>query len=390
MLFGYQFRLTASPRPLTIADWRARARRRVPDMVWAYIENGADEERTLRANELAFQSWALRQRVLARVGAVDLSTTVAGTGLSMPVILAPTGLAGAAHWHGDVGAARAAERCGTRLVLSSASTYSIEEVARASEERHWFQLYPWKNRDLIGSLIHRARRSGYGALFVTVDVPVYGNRLREARFGMGLPPTLTPARALHAATRPLWCYGFLRHRRTTLKNLIADDRADSGVESVAIQSANLTADISWDDLAWIRDQWQGPLYVKGILDPDDAERVVGLGADGVVVSNHGGRQLDAGLSSLAALPAIVARVGDRAEVLVDGGIRTGRDVITALALGARAVLIGRPLIYGLAGGGTDGVADVLHIFETELRRNLTMMGISRVADLDRSCLLPPA
>jgi L-lactate dehydrogenase (cytochrome)/(S)-mandelate dehydrogenase len=353
-------------------------------MVWAYIENGADTELTLRENEAAYQRWALRQRVLAGVADVDLSTTVAGTALELPVLFAPTGLAGAAHWHGEVGAARAAERHGTRLVLSSASTYSVEEVAEASAESHWFQLYPWGDRELTSSLVHRARTAGYAALVVTVDVPVYGNRLREQRTGMALPPTLTPARIASAVVRPRWCWGYARHRRTSLRNL---DPVGGAVRSVAAQSAALTASIDWNDLAYLRDLWPGSLLVKGVLDPDDAERCVQLGADGIVVSNHGGRQLDRVPATIDALPAIVARVGDRADVLVDGGIRAGHDVIVALALGARACLVGRPLIYGLAGGGTDGAADVLRILRDEMRRDLTMMGIASVKQLDASCIM---
>lgn len=387
MLGEFRFLHTSRRAPLTVADWRDRARRRVPDMVWAYMENGADDERTLADNKAAFARWALRQRVLAGVGSVDLRMTVGGAELALPVVLAPTGLAGAAHWHGDLGAARAAESRGTKLVLSSASTYSIEEVASQTAQPHWFQLYPWRNRELIGSLIQRAQSAGYTALFVTVDVPVYGNRLREQRMGMGIPPTLSPARVAHAATRPAWCYGFMRHRRTSLRNLLPVDGAKGMVRSVELQSENLSADIDWDDLAWIRDRWTGPLFVKGVLDPDDAEQVVDLGADGVVVSNHGGRQLDGALATLEALPFVVERIGHRAEVLVDGGIRSGRDVIVAMALGAHACLIGRPLVYGLAGGGTRGVSDVLGIFESELRRNLTMMGVSAIKDLDRSAIL---
>ena len=361
-------------------------------MVWAYIENGADDERTLDENRAAFREWHLHQRVLTRTSDVDLRVRIAGTDLALPVILAPTGLAGAAHWHGDLGAARAAEGAGTRLVLSSASTYSIEEVAQGTAQDHWFQLYPWKDRALTGSLIDRARDSGYRALFVTVDVPVYGNRLREQRTGMAVPPTITPARMLSAAIRPGWVYGFLRHRRTTLRNLMPESTGGlrGGVESVEVQSANLTADIGWADLEWIRSRWEGPLYVKGVLHPDDAERIVALGADGVVVSNHGGRQLNAVQPALRALPAIAERIGGRAEVLVDGGIRTGSDVVVALALGADACLIGRPLVYGLAGAGTRGVADVLRILKAEMVRCMTMMGVPAVDRLSPANLVPAA
>ncbi|MGW1087335.1 alpha-hydroxy acid oxidase [Streptomyces sp. NPDC002596] len=388
MTKGFRFRLAGRTAPLTVEDWRKRARSHVPGMVWAYIENGADDERTLRENREAYQEWYLNQRVLTTTSGVDLRVKIAGTSLDLPVLLAPTGLAGVAHWHGDLGAARAAERAGTRLVLSSASAYSIEEVARGTGENHWFQLYPWRDRALIASLMDRARDSGFTVLCVTVDVPVYGNRLRERRTGMALPPTLTPARVLNAAIRPRWSYGYLRHRRTTLRNLVADESRRGGFESVEVQSDNLTADIGWADLEWIRSRWEGPLLVKGVMHPDDAERVVDIGADGVVVSNHGGRQLNAVQPTLQALPAIAERVGDRAEVLMDGGIRSGSDVMIALALGADACLVGRPLVYGLAGGGTEGVADVLRILKEEMVRDMTMMGTASVGELSLSNLLP--
>lgn len=388
MTGGFRFRLTTRGRPLDVEDWRRRAARRVPPMVWAYIENGADDERTLRENRDAYRDWYLNQRVLTRTAQVDLSTTVAGTRLDLPVAVAPVGLAGAAHWHGDLGLARAAERNGTRIVLSSASTYSIEEVAEGTREQHWFQLYPWRDRALMASLVDRARDSGFTALFVTVDVPVYGNRLRERRTGMGLPPTLTPRSVLEAALRPRWLYAYLRHRRTTLRNLVPDGERGSAVESVEIQAENLTADIGWDDLEWLRSRWEGPLFVKGVLHPDDAERVVDLGADGVVVSNHGGRQLNSVPPTLRALPALVERVGHRAEVLVDGGIRSGADVAVALALGARACLVGRPAVYGLAAGGSRGAAEVLGLLREELVRTLTMMGVAASADLTPEHLTP--
>ena len=356
-------------------------------MVWAYVDHGADDERTLRRNVDSFAGWRLRQRVLTGVGEGSLATTVAGTELDLPILLAPTGLAGASHWTGDLGAARAAEGSGTRLVLSSASAYSLEEVGEGTHESHWFQLYPWRNRELMGSLIARAQAAGFSTLVVTVDVPVYGNRLREQRLGMALPPTITPARALSAALRPAWLWALLRHRRLSLKNLEPVPGRSDPLGSLAVQSENLTADITWSDVEWIRTQWSGPLLIKGILDPDDAEHAADLGADGVVVSNHGGRQLNATLASLEALPAVAERVGHRIEVLVDGGIRTGADVVIARALGAKACLIGRPMLYGLAGGGPDGVVDVLRIFREEITRTLALMGVKGIDEVTRDCLI---
>ena len=382
---GFRLAARSPAAPLTVADWRERARRRLPDMVWAYLENGADGERTLRDNRTALDAWAVRQRVLSGVPDPDLTTTVAGSELAIPVLGAPMGLLGAAHWHGDLGVARAAERRGTRLVLTSASTYSLVEVAEQTRQSHWFQLYPWGDRELTGTLVRRAEDAGYGALVVTVDVPVLGNRLGEQRRGMAMPPTLSPARVAHALTRPQWCYGYARYRRTTLRNL-QPPGTRGAVRSVAAQSARLGGRLDWDDLDWLRAQWSGPLLVKGVLEPEDAERCVELGADGIVVSNHGGRQLDGAPAAIEALPAVVEQVGSRAEVLVDGGIRTGLDVIVALALGARACLVGRPLAYGLAGGGTHGAADVLRILRDELRRGLTLMGLSSAAQLDQSSI----
>ncbi|MFV0463078.1 MAG: alpha-hydroxy acid oxidase [Nostocoides sp.] len=375
----FTFRLRGSTAPLSLADWQRRARRRVPRMVWAYVEGGADEERTLRANRSAFEQWRLVPRILTGTGSADLSTVVAGQQLDMPVLIAPTGLNGAAHWQGDLAAARAARTVGTRLVVSSAASYTLEEVAGEAGNGHWFQLYPWRNRALIGSLVDRARDAGYAVLVVTVDVPVYGNRLRERRVGMSVPPELTPARILDAARHPAWVTGYLRHHRTTLANL--EVPGTQGLDSFEIQTDNLGGNIDWDDLAWLRSRWDGPMLVKGVLHPNDAARVVEMGADGVVVSNHGGRQLDAAVASVDALPAIVERIGDRADVLVDGGFRSAADIATALALGARAVLIGRPVVYGLAAGGTNGATEVMRALRADLERTLVLMGASTAGEL---------
>ena len=384
-VFRYQWR--ARPPLVTVDDYRERARRALPDMVWAYIDNGAEDERTLRANREAFLRWNLRQRVLAGRTSADLSTTVAGVDLALPVVLAPTGLTGLAHWSGELGAARAAERSGTRLVLSTASSYSIEEIGDGTAEDHWFQLYAFGDRDLLASLLDRATAAGMRALFVTVDVPVIGNRVGEQRRGMGLPPVLTPRRVLDAAVRPRWWYGLVRHRRVSARNFVAAGGGARGaVQSVRIHAGAVRPDLDWDDLEWLRARWPGHLYVKGVLEPDDAARAVDLGAEGVVVSNHGGRQLNAAPASLDALPAIVDRIGDRAEVLFDGGIRSGADVITAIALGARACLVGRPYVYGLAAGGENGVHDVLRILRDEMNRNLLLMGCGSVAEINRSHL----
>jgi L-lactate dehydrogenase (cytochrome)/(S)-mandelate dehydrogenase len=362
-------------------------------MVWAYVDGGAEDLRTLRANREAFDRWALRTQVLTGNEATDLSVEVAGVRLSLPVLLAPTGVAGISHWTGDVGASTAAEQAGTRAVLSTASSYSIEEVAAATSEDHFFQLYPWADvstgaRALTESFIERAKRAGYRAMFVTVDVPVHGNRETDRRQGMGAPPVLTPARIASAAIRPRWWYRFLRHQRMSARNLVDEGGARAAVRSVQAQYRYMRPELDWSDFAWMREQWSGPLYIKGVLDARDAVRAVDLGADGIVVSNHGGRQLDGAPASLDALPAVVSAVRGRAQVLLDSGIRRGSDVVKALCLGADAVCIGRPYLYGLAARGPEGVGHVLRIFREEICRTMTLMGAARLSDLDESWLCP--
>jgi len=243
-------------------------------------------------------------------------------------------------------------------------------------------------RALTQSFIDRAGRAGYKALFLTVDVPVHGNRESDRRQGMGAPPVLTPARIASAAIRPRWWYRFLRHQRMSARNLVDEGGARAAVRSVQAQYRYMRPELDWSDFEWIREQWSGPLYIKGVLDARDAVRAVDLGADGVVVSNHGGRQLDGAPASLDALPPIVAAVGDRADVLLDSGIRRGSDVVKALCLGAKAVCIGRPYLYGLAARGPQGVAHVLQIFREEISRTMTLMGVGRLSDLDPSWLCP--
>jgi L-lactate dehydrogenase (cytochrome)/(S)-mandelate dehydrogenase len=378
-------------------------------MAWNYIDGGADDLVTLQRNNESFRDWRLRQRSLVGVKSPKLTTTMARTAVSMPIALAPTGAAGLSHWTADIAAGHAAERAGTRLVLSTASSYTLEEVAEATEQNHWFQLYPFGNRSKVASLMERARLAGYTAMFVTVDVPVLGNREGERIAGMTHPWTLTPSRVLNMLSRPVWMYRVLRHRRIAAIHYLERDAefaksagvvqsirrkvqgaADDALASAETQARYMQGDMRWEDLAWMRELWRGPLYIKGVLDPDDAAHAVDkIGVEGVVVSNHGGRQLDRTLSSLDALPAIVDRIGNRAEVYLDGGVRRGTDVITALCLGARGVFIGRPYLYGLAGGGEAGVSSVLEIFRNELQRALVLMGCSDVNSLDCSWLARP-
>lgn len=391
---------------VSIEDWRDAARRRLPQLAWNYVDGGADDHVTLDANVSGFRKWRLRQRCLTGISAPDLSARMVGETLALPLALAPTGGAGLSHWSGDPAAHRAAERAGSRAVLSTASVYTLEEVARATQRPQWFQLYPFGNRERVGALIRRAKDAGYSALFVTVDVPVLGNREGERKSGMGAPWTMTPGRLLDMATRPRWVRDVMRHGRIAPIHYREPQPDGSppprpmdmlkgafSTAAIATQSTEtlqrfMQGDLSWDDLAWMRDQWQGPLYVKGVLDPDDAAKAIDeLGADGVVVSNHGGRQLDRTLASIEALPAIAARIGGRGEILFDGGVRRGTDVITAYALGATGVMIGRPYLYGLAVDGEAGVGAVLEIFRKEIARALVLMGCPGIAALDRGWVI---
>ncbi|MCB2078735.1 MAG: alpha-hydroxy-acid oxidizing protein [Novosphingobium sp.] len=402
---SFRFRLDTGVDPVSVAEWRERARRRLPEVALTYIEGGADDLLTLSENTNAFRKWRLRMRSLTGVSAPDLSTTIAGTRVALPFGLAPIGASGLAHWTGDIAASRAAESCGTRAILSTAASYRLEEVAEATEQNHWFQLYPIGARERIAKLIERARAAGYTALFVTVDCTTLGNREGERRWNMTMPWTVTPARALHMLRHWRWVWQALHHKRIAAIHFLdeAKEAAEEARRATLTDSLNdaanskerlfslMQGDIGWDDVAWMREQWGGPFYIKGILDPDDAAYAVDtIGADGVVVSNHGGRQLDRCLATIDALPAIAARIGDRAEVYLDGGIRRGTDIITALCLGADAVFIGRAYLYGLAANGQEGVASVIRLLKEELERDMMLMGCGSVSELGRSWLLPAA
>ncbi|OCZ64456.1 hypothetical protein A9G00_03180 [Achromobacter xylosoxidans] len=308
----------------------------------------------------------------------------------MPVLLAPTGFLGLSNWKGDLHAARAAAAAGTRYVVSTVSSWSLEEIAQASPDGHFFQLYP-RQGNIAVNLMRRAWAAGYQTLMVTVDVPIVGNREGERKAGMGIPPVMTPRRMLNLARHPVWVYNLLRHQRIGGRNLVDGTGISAAVEAAEIQNREMVqATLNWSDIAWIREQWKGKLYIKGVLDPEDAARAVEIGADGLVVSNHGGRQLDYALSSLDALPGVVSAVRGRAEVLLDGGVRRGTDVLKAVALGARAVMIGRPYVYGVAAAGERGASGVLEIFRAEIERSLMLMGCPSVHDLDESWVIPRA
>lgn len=390
---AFKYQLSNRIAPITVEDYRKLARRAVPDMAWAYLDYGAEDMQTMEANRSAFTRYAFKRKVLTGNEARDLSATIGGQDVSLPLILAPTGTVGLQHWEGERGVAQAAERAGTLSVVSTVGSYSFEEVAEGTERDHYFQLYPWRDtnsgrHDLTLSLIERAQRAGYKAMFVTVDVPVIGNRQTERQRGLGNPPIITPARVLSGALRPKWWIKFLQHQRVASPNVIDRRGAGAAIEALRKTYTMMRPELTWDDFSIMRDHWDGPLYIKGVLDADDAAKAVDLGATGVVVSNHGGRQLDGDVAGLDALPAIAARVGDRAEVLLDGGIRRGSDVVKALCLGAHAVMIGRPYLYGMAAAGPAGVEHIIEIFRQEIARTMTLMGVGSLKDLDASWLMP--
>jgi L-lactate dehydrogenase (cytochrome) len=371
---------------VTIEDLRGRARRRLPRAVFDYIDGGAEDEVTLRANRRAFERVTFQPRALVDVGTTDLSATVLGQHVDLPVILAPAGLVGLFWRDGEVASARAAARFGTIFTLSTVSVASLEEVASAARGATlWFQLYVFRDRELTRSLVERALAAGYQALCVTVDVQVSGARERDVRNGFTIPPRVTPRNVLDAMQH----VGFLREVLTgppiTFRNVLPTVTTKTDAFSVAAYvNRQFDPTLTWRDIAWLRSLWPRPLLLKGVMTVDDARLAVEHGADGIVVSNHGGRQLDSLPASIDVLPEIAEAVGSRLEVLLDSGIRRGTDIVKAMALGARACLIGRSYLYGLASAGQPGVELALSMLSKELERSLTLLGRSSVAELDRS------
>ena len=375
----------------SVEGFREEARRRLPRAVFDFVDGGAEDEVTVQANRDAFTALKLCPRIHENERAIELSTTVCGQHMAIPILLAPVGCSSLFHAAGCAVAARAAAERGTTLIMSAASGHTIEEVAAAADPKPWYQVYPFESREFYGGLLDRAAQAGYRGIAVTVDTPVGSKRERDIKNGFALPPRLTARNAIEIARHPRWTAGVVRHRRVVVKALASP--APLTLRSL-VKQANAAAGrvnrsmvrVTWDELAWIRERWTGPLAVKGILHPADAERAADLGADAVIVSNHGGRQLDGALASLDALPAVTDAVGDRIDVLLDGGIRRGSDVVKALCLGARAVLVGRPWIYGLATAGGAGVAAVLDVLRAELTVTLTLLGQTDLNHLNTSLL----
>lgn len=360
-------------------DLRRLAGRRVPRMFYDYVDCGSWTEATYRANERDLAGLRFRQRVGRSIAGRTLESTMAGEQVAMPVALAPTGLAGMQHADGEILAARAAEHCGVPFTLSTVSICSIEDVASHTTRPFWFQLYVMRDRAFIQRLIARAEAAGCSALVVTLDLQVQGQRHKDIKNGLSTPPKPTVANLLNLATKPRWCIGMLGTHRRTFGNIVGHVEGVSDTSSLAEWvSAQFDQTLCWDDIRWIRDLWPRKLILKGIMDAADAREAVAAGADAIIVSNHGGRQLDGAPSTIEVLPAIAEAVGDRIEVLFDSGIRSGQDVLKALALGARGAFIGRAYLYGLGALGEAGVTRCLDIIRHELDITMALCGLTDV------------
>ena len=355
---------------ISVEEWRQRARRRLPRFVFDYVEGGAEQELTLARNRAALARCVLLPQRLSDVTHIDMSTTLFGARQSSPLLVAPTGLNGLLWPQGDVQLASAAAQAKVPLVLSTAANASLETVARASDGERWFQLYVLENRDIAAALLARAAATGYRVLVLTVDVPCNGDRQRDRRNGFAFPLRLGPRLALDALTHPRWLLGLRRGGLPTFGNLDATDASARG----ALLQRSMDRSLSWRCLDWLRQHWHGPIVLKGLLSVGDALRAAECGVDGVVLSNHGGRQLDCVPAPMELLPAVAAAVGQRLTLLIDSGFRSGSDVVKAIAHGAHGVLIGRPVLYGLAAAGAAGAYTVLEQLKAQIQHTLTLAG----------------
>ncbi|MFS2154730.1 L-lactate dehydrogenase [Rhizobium sp. Rhizsp42] len=375
-------------KPLTIADLKSLAQRRVPKMFFDYADSGAWTEQTYRANESDFAKIGLRQRVLVDMTNRTLETTMVGQKVSMPVALAPTGMTGMQHADGEMLAAQAAEEAGVPFTLSTMSICSIEDVASATTKPFWFQLYVMKDKDFVLNLINRAKAAKCSALVLTADLQILGQRHKDLRNGLSAPPKFTPKHIWQMATRPFWCLDMLQTKRRSFGNIVGHAKNVSDLSSLSSWTAEqFDPQLSWADVAWIKEQWGGPLIIKGICDVEDAKAAADTGADAIIVSNHGGRQLDGAPSSISMLPGIVDAVGDKIEVHLDGGIRSGQDVLKAVALGAKGTYIGRPFLYGLGAMGKEGVTLALSILRKEMDVTMALCGKRDIKDVNSSIIV---
>ena len=366
----------------SIADLRRAAKRRLPKAVFDYMDGAAEDEVTLYHNQADFGQYELLPHFLVDVENVDLSTRVLGAAIDVPFILAPTGMSRLFHHTGERAVARAAQKVRTMYSLSSVATTSIEAIAGVSKGPKMLQLYVWRDRTILKDFIQRAKASGYTALCLTVDLPRAGQRERDLKNGFTVPPRIRLSNILDTMIRPDWLWDFLTSPRMTLENVSGHTTATQNLFSVIdYTTAQFDPSLTWDDMAWMIQEWGGPFAIKGILSVADARRAVETGVSAVILSNHGGRQLDHAPSPVSVLPGIVDELGDQVEIILDGGIRRGTDVIKALSLGARAVMIGRAYLFGLGAGGEAGVDRALQLLSAEIQRNLMLVGCASVQEL---------
>jgi L-lactate dehydrogenase (cytochrome) len=372
-----------------IEDLRALARRRVPRMFYDYADSGSWTESTYRANENDFAKIKLRQRVAVDLDNRSTASRMVGVEVAMPVAIAPTGLTGMQHADGEILAAKAAEAFGIPFTLSTMSICSIEDIAAHTRVPFWFQLYVMRDREFIERLIDRAKAARCGALVLTLDLQILGQRHKDLKNGLSAPPRPTLANLINLATKPRWCLGMLATKRRQFGNIVGHVKGVADMGSLSEwTSGQFDPSLNWNDVEWVKRRWGGKLILKGIQDLEDARLAVNAGADALIVSNHGGRQLDGAQSSIEALPAIAADVGSKIEVHMDGGIRSGQDVLKAIALGAKGTYIGRAMLYGLGAMGEAGVTKALQIIQRELDLTMAFCGRTKVDQVDRSILLP--
>jgi L-lactate dehydrogenase (cytochrome)/glycolate oxidase len=371
-----------------IEDLRVLAQKRVPKMFYDYADSGSWTEGTYRANESEFGRIKLRQRVAVNMENRSTEVELVGQAAKMPVAIAPVGLTGMQHADGEIHAARAAEKFGIPFALSTMSICSIEDVAEHTSAPFWFQLYMMRDREAMARMVERCKAARCSALILTLDLQVIGQRHKDLKNGLSAPPRPTLANLLNLATKPRWCLGMLGTERRTFRNLVGHVRGVSDMKSLsAWTNEQFDPRLNWGDVAWVKERWGGKLILKGIMEVEDAELAVKAGADAIVVSNHGGRQLDGAPASIEALPAIVQAVGSKAEVWMDGGIRSGQDVLKAWALGARGTMIGRAMVYGLGAMGEAGVSKALQIIHKELDVTMAFCGHTQLRQVDRSILV---
>jgi L-lactate dehydrogenase (FMN-dependent) and related alpha-hydroxy acid dehydrogenases len=377
------------PEKITcVADFQRLAKRRVPRMFYDYADSGSWTEGTYRSNEEDFNKLKFRQRVAVDIERRNLRSTMVGEHVAMPVALAPTGLTGMQHADGEILAARAAEKFGVPFTLSTMSICSIEDIAAHTNKPFWFQLYVMRDREFMERLIDRAKAANCSALVLTLDLQVLGQRHKDIRNGLTAPPKPTLVNLINLATKPRWCINMLGTNRRTFGNIVGHAKNVTDVSSLSSWTAEqFDPSLSWKDLEWIKKRWGGRLVLKGIMEPEDARLAAECGADAIIVSNHGGRQLDGAPSSISALPRVVHAVGRDIEVWVDGGIRSGQDVLRAIALGAKGTMIGRAFLYALGAMGERGVHRCLEIIAKELDISMAFCGHTDIQKVDRSILL---